>query len=226
MAILITGGQGLLGHSISALLPNAWTPSSADLDVRKPFIDQDSIRYRDCQMINTVVHCAGWVNRRCKEDLYGATRVNVVGTAEAAAFCHDINATLVYISTEYVFDGRRGRYAPLDPPSPFNYYGETKLAGEIIARSLRKHIIIRPSLMPDLFPFKYAFTNVISSKLPLSEAARQIVQIIFNGRIGIHHVCGPRMSLYDYAVSQGASVTPSFAEGEDWPKDSSLISEY
>ncbi|WP_282073111.1 SDR family oxidoreductase, partial [Janibacter hoylei] len=78
-----------------------------------------------------VIHCAAerWPDR-CADDPDTAWKLNVGSTEFLAKYCSEIGAQLVYISTDYVFDGSAPPYTTDDTPNPVNFYGRSKLAGE------------------------------------------------------------------------------------------------
>ncbi|HHX40769.1 MAG TPA: dTDP-4-dehydrorhamnose reductase, partial [Armatimonadetes bacterium] len=96
--------------------------------------------------LDAVVHCAAYTNvDGCERDPDQAYRVNALGTAAVAGACHAVGAALVAISTDFVFDGEKGRpYTEFDAPNPLSIYGASKLAGEELVRSLcPRHYIVR-----------------------------------------------------------------------------------
>ncbi len=96
-----------------------------------------------------VVHCAAWTNVDAAEDpenLSTVRAVNVDGTENLAKACREVGAKMVYISTDYVFDGSGER--PWEPDdknyAPINVYGQSKLDGELkVAENLEKYFIVR-----------------------------------------------------------------------------------
>ena len=83
----------------------------------------------------------------CERNEIKSFKVNAIGAKNLANVCKEKNAVLVYISTDYVFDGQKGKpYIESDPPRPLNVYGISKLAGEYYIRYIwPKHFIIRTS---------------------------------------------------------------------------------
>jgi dTDP-4-dehydrorhamnose reductase len=80
----------------------------------------------------------------CEDDPGRAFMVNAVGAKNVAEACLEINATCVFISTDFVFDGRKGApYTESDAPSPVSTYGISKLAGEFYTRRAPKHYVMR-----------------------------------------------------------------------------------
>ncbi len=142
MRVAVTGAGGRLGSALVETLGNstfvsevlAWDLPDHDLD------DPTSAgrlvgRYRP----DVVVHCAAWTDvDGCARDPGLALRRNGTAVDEMARACAASGAALVTISTNEVFDGRRGDgrpYNPTDQPNPINPYGAAKLAGEVAARA-------------------------------------------------------------------------------------------
>ena len=139
--ILLTGGSGLLGKELKRLLP-VLAPGRSELDITKPFKLPENV--------HLIVHSAAYTDlegaERDAEEAYG---VNVLGTMRMA----EQNKPLVYISTEYVFDGGRGNYCEEDSPNPLNVYARTKLIGESMSKYAPRWLIIRTLFKPR--PYKH-----------------------------------------------------------------------
>jgi len=148
MRILVTGAAGLLGRCVvRALAPlgeviprgHAPAPGLAPLEIADREAVEAAVEGASC-----VVHCAGQRNPdRCLADPAEAYRANSLGVEHLARACDRRGALLLHISTDYVFDGLRPPYREDDPPAPVNCYGRSKLAGEIAARSAKRHLILR-----------------------------------------------------------------------------------
>jgi dTDP-4-dehydrorhamnose reductase len=117
---LITGAAGQLGAALAEVFPEARAVSRAEWDVAEPYpLDERP---------ELVLHAAAWTRVDDAEaDPEGARRVNVLGTRNVAG----LGAPVVYYSTDYVFDGRKGEpYVESDPANPLGVYAQTKLEGE------------------------------------------------------------------------------------------------
>jgi dTDP-4-dehydrorhamnose reductase len=93
-----------------------------------------------------VVHCAAWTDvDGCERDPERAFVHNARGAWNVASACAEVHASMVYISTDFVFDGeRREPYTEFDQPNPLSVYGASKLAGELAVRSLLPtHYVVR-----------------------------------------------------------------------------------
>ncbi|AXT58738.1 dTDP-4-dehydrorhamnose reductase [Aquimarina sp. AD1] len=150
MRVLVTGGDGQLGKCIKALEMGHPTidfrfASSKVLDITNKkniaeFFKNNSLDY--------VVNCAAYTNvEQAEKEPDKAYLVNAEGVKNLAEICKKYDATLIHISTDYVFDGHKNTpYTEEDVPNPINEYGKSKLAGEqYIEEILKSYFIIRTS---------------------------------------------------------------------------------
>ena len=130
MKILITGANGQLGHELQPVLHDQQLTLAnvPDFDLTKPGVEAYILAARP----DVVIHAAAYT------DVDGAEReperamaVNAEGTERVAKATAEAGARLLYLSTDYVFDGRQGvPYRETDEPHPVNAYGRSKLEGE------------------------------------------------------------------------------------------------
>ena len=149
--ILITGGNGQLGTELRHLLDEQGieyvSTDSTELDIT----DADSTLAKVKEIQPSVIyHCAAYtaVDKAEDEGKELDEKVNVDGTRHVAEAAKAVGATLVYVSTDYIFDGtkKEGVYAIDDQPNPLNEYGRTKLLGEqAVQEILDDYYIIRTS---------------------------------------------------------------------------------
>ncbi len=141
--IAVTGANGRLGH---ALVELGCTPINCDVRSKKS-IDAELIRLGITKH-DTIIHCAAITDvDACEQELYKeAMRVNVYGTQNLR---EAFDGRIIYISTDYIFDGKKGCYKEDDEPNPINHYGYTKLLGEevIIEYGFPHDIIVRTTLL-------------------------------------------------------------------------------
>lgn len=154
MRIYLTGADGMLGTAlITALAVDERTAnwpvhgvSIVDFDIA----DADAVRSSTDEFVpDVVIHTAAHtIVDACEADPKLALRVNIEGTHNIVRACLRHEAKLVYISSDYVFDGSvppTGGYREMDTPNPLSIYGLTKLAGEQIVAILPDHLTIRTS---------------------------------------------------------------------------------
>jgi len=148
MRLLVTGAQGMLG---SVLVPWLQAEHQVCAVDQKDFDIQEEAAvgraFGECKP-EFVFHLAAFTDvDGCEASPLKAERVNDLGTRNVARACADIGAGLLYVSTDYVFDGRGQRaYREDDCPNPASVYGLTKLQGERHVQALvAKHMIVRSS---------------------------------------------------------------------------------
>ena len=157
MNILITGASGLLGRSVMHQLKSnpAWqvygTAFSRAQEPLLPLDLNDSAQVRDTLESvrpSFVIHCAAerWPDR-CAQQPDAAWQLNVRSTEQLARLCTQVGAQLVYISTDYVFDGNDAPYDENATPNPVNFYGRSKLAGEKAVLANGNHWVLRIPLL-------------------------------------------------------------------------------
>jgi dTDP-4-dehydrorhamnose reductase len=142
--VLVLGAGGQVGRALAAALPDATALGHADLDIA----DAASARI-DWAAYDTVVNAAAFTDVDGAETAEGrvaAWRANAAGPAALAAICRRHGATLVHLSTEYVFDGRATQpYREDAPVAPLSAYGASKAAGDLVVQTVEKHYLVRPT---------------------------------------------------------------------------------
>ena len=146
MKIVVTGANGQLGRDLVRRLSaehEVYGFGREALDVRDPDACRDVLRR---VRPDVVVHAAAYTAvDRAESEPDEAFRVNADGTRNIAMAAEEVGAKLCYVSTDYVFDGRKGRpYDEYDDTNPLNVYGRSKRAGEWLVQALcRKFFIVR-----------------------------------------------------------------------------------
>ncbi len=142
--VIITGAAGMLGSALMELAPASVRAVGVDIADGDLSTDAGITSALGPYEPGVVIHCAGYT------DVDGATkqpelaqRHNALATEKVAGFCAERGAKLIYISTDYVFDGTRDSpYTEEDRPNPINAYGESKLAGEQAAQEITPDCLI------------------------------------------------------------------------------------
>ena len=132
LKVAITGASGQLGRALLAQLPEHWVVDALD-NPRLDICDWRDVssRIEDIEP-HLIIHAAAATDvDRCERDPGWAYRMNALGTRNVARAASHVGAGLVYVSTNYVFDGELDRpYHEFDQPNPISHYGASKLAGE------------------------------------------------------------------------------------------------
>ncbi|HWF45127.1 MAG TPA: dTDP-4-dehydrorhamnose reductase [Candidatus Kapabacteria bacterium] len=167
-----------------------------------------------------IVNCAAFVKvDEAEVQREAAWRTNVAGVEHLAEVARKVDARIVHISTDFVFDGSRAPYTEEEAPHPLNYYGRTKLASENVLRTSGiEHTIFRTCLLYGAAEHAnanyalsviislgqgqpiYAATDLYSSPTLVDDLALAIVRAAERKRFGLYHVAGPQMlPRYEFA---------------------------
>jgi len=174
MTIAIVGAQGQLGRDLINVLPQ---PDTVPLDHQRIEIrDRESVD-RAIREVgpDVIVNCAAYNRVDEAEDKPGeAFAVNAEGVLNLARAAERCGATLLHISTDFVFGGeKRTPYAVTDPPAPRNVYGLSKLAGEWMARRYAsKHVIVRTCGLYGIGASRSKGTNFVDTMIRLARNER------------------------------------------------------
>jgi len=217
--VMVAGAAGMLGRDIALAATNAGHEVAAyghnELDVTDAEAIGDQIeRTRPAVVIN----CAAWTDVDGAEDAEDAAMaVNGTGAGNLAGAAAAVGAKVVYVSSDYVFDGSKGSpYVEVDEPAPRSAYARTKLAGEEASGAANKrHFIVRSSWL-----FGIAGANFVETMLQLAadhgevlvvrdqigsptytwHLAYGIVRLIEGSAYGIHHMAAAgQCSWYEFA---------------------------
>lgn len=175
MRIAITGSKGQLGSSLQRALV-----SEDLLLIDLPDYDLTDLRVATKTIgdfrPDVVIHCAAMTNvDGCERDPEAAYRVNVLGTRNVAVAAQQSGAAMVYISTDYIFDGTKGEpYWEYDDPRPLSVYGRTKWIGEELTRSLvGRHYVVRVAWLYARGPHN----NFVKTVLRLAQERGRITMV-------------------------------------------------
>ncbi len=240
MKVFVTGVAGQLGHDVmNELIRRGHTAVGSDLApayagiadgsavTAAPYVPLDITDGAAVQQVLTdaqpdaVIHCAAWTAVDAAEEPENQPKVRAInagGTAHIAQACRALGCKMMYISTDYVFDGQGT--APWDPDCtdyrPLNVYGQTKLEGELAVAALERYFIVRIAWV-----FGVNGKNFIKTMLKLGQThdtlrvvsdqigtptytldlARLLVDMIETERYGRYHATneGGYISWYDFA---------------------------
>lgn len=176
MKVIVTGAAGQLGKAAVRIFTEqghevlASDRSQLDITDQQQTIDAVTAFKPDA-----IVHCAAYTAVDAAEtDVDGAYRVNAVGTRNLAVAAEQVGAKLIYISTDYVFDGQSEQpYHEYDNTNPQSIYGKSKRAGEVHAQTLSsRYFIVRTSWVYGLHGNNFVKTML---KLGQEKSSLQVV---------------------------------------------------
>lgn len=221
MKVLVTGVKGQLGFDVVAELEKR--------NIEAIGVDIDEMDITDSESVNkvigeakpdAVIHCAAYTAVDAAEDNVDICRkVNRDGTQNIANVCKKLDCKMIYISTDYVFDGEGERpWEPDDKQTPLNVYGQTKYEGELaVSETLEKFFIVRIAWV-----FGINGKNFIKTMLNLSKTrdavsvvndqfgsptytydlARLLVDMVLTDKYGFYHATNEGIiSWYDFACA-------------------------
>lgn len=243
MRILVTGCKGQLGYDVSKELTKRGD-TSVSVDVEEMDItDKTTVEnYISKAKVDAVIHCAAYTAVDAAEDNVELCRtINRDGTQNIANACKKNNLKMIYISTDYVFNGEGE--TPWDPDEnrePLNVYGQTKYEGELaVENTLDKYFIVRISWVFGLNGKNFVRTMLnlgkthekltvvadqIGSPTYTVDLAKLLVEMIHSDKFGRYHATNEGIcSWYDFTceiMKQAAEYYPEYANVEVSPVSS------
>ncbi len=219
MKLLVTGAAGMLGRDVMLAAGNAGHDvvgfGRTELDIT----DATALAKKfDLERPDVVINCAAWTDVDGAEAAeQEAFAVNGTGAGHVAAAAAAVGASIVYVSSDYVFDGAKAApYVESDQPAPLSAYGRTKLAGEeATVAANKRHFVVRSAWL-----FGIGGPNFVETMLRLAGSGNEvlvvrdqvgsptytwhlaygIVRLIEGIEFGIHHMAAAgQCSWYDFA---------------------------
>ena len=203
--ILVTGGQGRFAKVLKK---------------NNKFLNLYFASKKECNILNIkslekiikklkpkiILHCAG-LSRPMEihqKNIEKSIDLNIVGTANVVKVCKKNNIKIIYFSTGYVYEGKKGNYSEKDPVKPFNNYGLSKLGGECAVMMYKNSLILRITMTESPFMYKKAYTN-LKSNFMFHEDLVKILPKIINYK-GILNVGGKTQSVFSFAKLHNKKV--------------------
>ena len=203
--ILVTGGQGRFAKVLKK---------------NNNFLNLYFASKKECNILNIkslekiikklkpkiILHCAG-LSRPMKiheKNIEKSIDLNIVGTANVVKVCKKNNIKIIYFSTGYVYEGKKGNYSEKDPVKPFNNYGLSKLGGECAVMMYKNSLILRITMTESPFMYKKAYTN-LKSNFMFHEDLVKILPKIINYK-GVLNVGGKTQSVFSFAKLHNKKV--------------------
>ena len=227
--VWVTGAGGLIGNYVVQTAPSGFSAialTRQNLDL----LDHSNVeeRFQD-EKPDAIIHCAAISsNPYCQEHPELAQKTNVETTRFLSSLAGSI--PFIFISTDLVFDGKKGGYIESDPPNPLSKYGETKVEAEAHVLKNKKHTIIRTSLNGGTSPTgnrgfnehlhqtiregktMTLFTDEFRSPISARETAFALWEVLNQNLTGILHLAGAeRLSRFNI----GSLLTDHWQEGKE-----------
>ncbi len=212
--ILVTGGDGRFAKV---------------LKMKNKNLDLYFASKKDCNILNiksisnivkkvkpdVILHTAG-LSRPMKiheKNINKSISLNIIGTANLVQVCNIFDIKIIYFSTNYVYEGKKGNYKETDAVKPFNNYGLSKLGAECSVAMYKNSLILRITMTEKPFLHKKAFSNLISNYMFHEDLVKILPKII--NKEGILNVGGKTQSVYDFAKSKNSNVKKIKAKKRD-----------
>ena len=177
--ILISGGKGEFAKAL--IQANKRYKILAPTKNEMNILSQSSIsNYMSKKKIDYFIHAAAFTTpmKQHRIQMKKSIETNIIGSANVAISCMKKAVKLVYISTNFVYPGKKGSYKENDYLYPVNEYGWSKLGGESAMHIYKNTLILRICMNNDYFPHKFAFTNYLTSFLKKTEAAKITLKLL------------------------------------------------
>ena len=241
--ILLTGGNGQLGTELRHLLDEKGVEYVSTDAKKMDIMDaQATMDYITNLKPTVIYHCAAYTAVDKAEDEGKALdeKINVDGTRNVALAAKEVGATLVYISTDYVFDGKLkdGEYAVDAPINPLNEYGRTKALGEkAVQEIMDNYYIIRTSWVFGKYGHNFVFTmqklaetrdelTIVNDQFGRPTWTRTLAEFMYfvidqNAPFGIYHLSNDNAcSWYEFAkeILKDTDVKVSPVTSEQFPQ--------
>ena len=194
--IIVTGGKG----RFAKILKKKSTLNLKFLDKKKlNILDTDSIEKNIIKFKPKILlHCAA-LSRPMEMHYTNISKsidLNIIGTANVVKICQKHNIKLIFFSTGYVYEGKKGNYKESDPVKPFNNYGLAKLAGECAVQMYKNTLILRITMTEKPFAYKLGYTNLFSNYMFHEDLVKILPKII--DQYGIINIGGKIRSVFNF----------------------------
>ena len=235
--VWIAGADGRVAREFVKLLDTRETELFLTDREDRDVSDADSVNmFAEMNRPDVIINCAGITDvQLCETEPELAYRVNALGARNLAVAARRVNARIVQLSTDDVFDGKTDTYySEFDQPAPFTVYGKSKLAGENFVKDLApKHLIIRSSwvygegknFVNDLLESARGEKeilvpeNQVAAPTSALEVAKCILRLLTEEAYGTYHaVCSGSCSRYEFAAKilqlagLEARIIPAFSD--------------
>lgn len=211
--IIVTGGDGRFANCLKKKVTKFKFIflNKKNLNIlHKKSIEQAIKKYKPF----SVLHLAG-LSRPMnihEKKIENSIEANIIGTSNVVVVCKKFNVKLIYFSTSYVYEGKKGNYKETDPVLPWNNYGWSKLGGECAAQMYKNSLILRVCMTERPFIHKKAYANVRSNFIFQDDLANIFIKLI--NKKGIFNIGGKSQTIYDFAKKYNKTIKKKYSKGE------------
>ena len=212
--IIVTGSDGRFGNILKKFNDKLIFRNKKQLNILSvSSISKNLKKYKPSH----VIHLAGLSRPMSLHDknIIKSINLNIIGTCNLVKEISKSGAKIIYLSTSYVYPGKKGNYSEEDALKPWNNYSWSKLGGECAVQMYKNSLIARLCMTEKPFIHKNAYANVKSKFIFQEDAAKIILKIL--GKKGILNVGGPSQTVYKFAKKTKKNVKKIFSKGE-FPK--------
>ena len=218
--IVITGGSGRFGCTLKSKYKSnkLFYPSKNQLNI----LSSKSIeKYLKKIKPKILIHLAG-LSRPMKihdNNISKSIDLNIIGTANIVKVCSKLRVKLIYFSTNYIYQGKKGNYKETDPALPVNNYAWSKLGGESSVQMYKNSLILRVCMTEEPFIHKKAFSNIKTNFIFHTEVANILFKIL--NLKGILNVGGKTQSPFDFGKKYNKNLKKTLAK-KNFPLNPSM----
>ena len=213
--ILVTGSNGRFGKILQNLnIKKFIFKNKQQLNIlSSKSISNNLERYKPSH----ILHLAGLSRPMIihEKDIIKSINLNIVGTCNLVKEASKLGIKIIYLSTSYVYPGKKGNYREEDAVKPWNNYSWSKLGGECAVQMYKNSLIIRMCMTEKPFIHKKAYVNVKTNFIYQEDAAKIILKLI--NKKGIINVGGPSQSVFNFAKKYNKKIKKTYTKGE-FPK--------
>ena len=155
---------------------------------------------------NIIIHCAA-LSRPMnihEKNISKSIDLNIIGTANITKASEKNKIKLIYFSTGYVYEGKKGNYSEKDPVKPFNNYGLSKLGGECSVAMYKNSLILRITMTEKPFAHKEAFSDLKTNFMFHEDLVKILPKVL--SKKGIINIGGKSQSVYSFAKKYNKKV--------------------
>ena len=161
-----------------------------------------------------LIHLAG-LSRPMKiheKNIKKSIDLNIIGTANIVNACIEKKLKIIYLSTNYVYPGKKGKYKETDPLLPWNNYGWSKLGGECAVQMYNNSLILRACMTEKPFVHKSAFVNVKTNFIFHDDFIEIFLKVL--NKKGIFNIGGKAQTVYQFARAENINIKKKYAKNE------------